>query len=299
VRGSLQGESHGGLYLIDLEDQSAWQVFDWATPDIEWHGYGADRGLRGIAFDRDRIYVAASNRLLALTPAFQLIDSWQNSYLKYCQEIAVWQRTLYLASSGYDSVLGFDLDNHDFNWALHVKSRQHKFGGTVFDPAGEDGPLLVEKLELNSLYCNEHGMYIAGGKTEGMLHFNGETLNMAVQLPSQTSNVRPFRDGVLFNDNDHDVLRYSGRGEGQEDRAMAMPPVERSALAQLEAVDDGIVRLGFARGLCALTDRLVAGGSSPSTLSLYDLAANKSLGTVQLSNDARSTIHSIAAWPFD
>jgi hypothetical protein len=255
--------------------------------------------LRGIAFEGDTIYIAASDRLLAFTPDLKLLDSWRNPYLKHCQEIAVWERTLYLTSSAYDSILGFHLDEHRFHWALHVQSARHKFGGTAYDPMSDEGPLLIEKLQLNSLHCDQHGMYISGLKTGGMLHFNGEAINMAVQLPAATNNVRPFRDGVLFNDNEDDVLRYTGRGEGVEDRGMAMPDCDQSVLEHAEAVEDGIVRPGFARGLCILNDRLVAGGSSPSTIALYDLVANESLGSVTFSSDVRSTIHSIAQWPFD
>lgn len=61
VRGSSQGDSHGGLYLVDLEKQSFEQVFDWNTCDINFEGRGADRGLRGMAFHNERIYVAASD----------------------------------------------------------------------------------------------------------------------------------------------------------------------------------------------------------------------------------------------
>ena len=48
-----------------------------------------------------------------------------------------------------------------------------------------------------------------------------------------------------------------------------------------------------------LTDSVVAGGSSPSTVTLYDLAGNKNLGSVQLSTDVRNTIHGLEVWPFD
>jgi len=287
------------LYLVDLANQSARQVVDWDTPDIEWHGHGGDRGLRGIACSDDVIYVAASDRLLALSSTFRLIDSWQNPYLKYCQEIAAWEKTLYLVSAGYDTVLGFDLEQQAFSWALNVQSRRHEFGGTTFDPAGNEGPLLLEKLQLNSVFCNEYGMYVSGQKTGGMLHFNGEAINMAVQLPTQTHNVRPFRDGIIFNDNEADALRYTGRENDREDRAMLPRSPDPGSLEQVEAIDDGVARAGFARGLCVMSDRLVAGGSSPATISVYDLAANESIGSVRLSNDARSTIHSIAVWPFD
>ncbi|MEJ2604250.1 MAG: hypothetical protein P8172_13355, partial [Gammaproteobacteria bacterium] len=59
VRGSHQGESHGGVYLIDLERERVVRTVDWNAPDIDWQGRGWDRGLRGIAFDGERVYIAA------------------------------------------------------------------------------------------------------------------------------------------------------------------------------------------------------------------------------------------------
>ena len=49
VRGSHQGESHGGVFLVDLVNQRVEQKLDWNTVSIDWQGRGADRGLRGIA----------------------------------------------------------------------------------------------------------------------------------------------------------------------------------------------------------------------------------------------------------
>ena len=65
VRGSQQGESHGGVFLIDLVSQDVSQVIDWNTMDIDWQGRGADRGLRGIAFFEDTVFIAASDELFA------------------------------------------------------------------------------------------------------------------------------------------------------------------------------------------------------------------------------------------
>jgi len=45
-QGSHQGESHGGVYLVDFERQSVSQVIDWNSADIDWQGRGWDRGLR-------------------------------------------------------------------------------------------------------------------------------------------------------------------------------------------------------------------------------------------------------------
>jgi hypothetical protein len=299
VRGSRQGDSHGGVYLIDLEQQSVRQTLDWNTADIDWQGRGADRGLRGIAFDGDRVYIAASDELFAYTPEFKLIDSWRSPFLKHCHEMAVWERTLYLTSTGYDSILGFHLDEYRFHWAMHVQTANHRLKAVGFDPTSNDGPQMLNKLHINNVYCSKHGMYISGLRSGGMLHFNGTNINMSVELPPGTHNAQPFRDGVLFNDSEDDVLRYTGRSEGEEDRAMAVPTFDPGSLQHMEATAEGLARPGFARGLCVLSDRIVAGGSSPSTITLYDLAAKETLGSVTLTLDVRNAIHGLEVWPFD
>ena len=127
VRGSSQGESHGGVYLLDLEAGTVRQTLDWNTVEIDWQGRGWDRGLRGIAFDGDVVYIAASDELFAYTPDFKLIGSWRNTYLRHCHEIAVHERRLFLTSTGFDTVLGFDLDAQEFCWALHIATHQFQF----------------------------------------------------------------------------------------------------------------------------------------------------------------------------
>ena len=106
VRGSYQGESHGGVYLIDLEKREVRQTLDWNKADIDWQGRGWDRGLRGIAFDGETVYIAASDELFAYTPDFKPLGAWRNPYLKHCHEISVWERRLFLASAGFDTILG-------------------------------------------------------------------------------------------------------------------------------------------------------------------------------------------------
>lgn len=299
VRGSRQGESHGGVYLIDLERRDVRQVVDWNTTAIDWQGRGWDRGLRGIAFDGEVVYIAASDELFAYTPDFQPVGSWRNPYLRHCHEIAVYERRLFLTSTGFDSILAFDLDRHEFSWALHLLTHEFRFKGVPYDPRGAGGPLQLNKLHLNSVHCTRGGMYITGLKSGGMLLYTGEKVRMSAELPPGTHNAQPFRDGVLFNDTEADALRYAGRGEGPEDRAFKVPRYGQEALQGRGMDSSGIARQGFARGLCALSDTLVAGGSSPSTVSVYDLASNKRQLTVNLTMDVRNAIHGLAVWPYD
>ncbi len=299
VRGSQQGQSHGGVYLIDPQSQSVVQTIDWNRADIDWQGRGWDRGLRGIAFDGETVYIAASDELFAYTPAFRRVGSWRNRYLKHCHEIAVYGRSLFLTSTGFDSILAFDLDSQRFHWAMQVQEKEFNFKGVVFDPISDDGPLMLNKLHLNSIHCNEQGLYVSGLRSGGMLHFNGKSILMSVELPAGTHNARPFRDGVLFNDSEANALRYCGRDTDSEDRAMQVPAYETGDLVHAGEDTIGIARPAFARGLCALSDSLVVGGSSPSTVSLYDLAANQRLWSVNLTMDVRNAIHGLAVWPYE
>ena len=61
VRGSQKGQSHGGVYLIDFQNQKVDQKIDWNSGDIDFSGRGWDRGLRGIEFTEDAVWIAASD----------------------------------------------------------------------------------------------------------------------------------------------------------------------------------------------------------------------------------------------
>jgi hypothetical protein len=298
VRGSHQGESHGGVYLLDLESREVTQALDWDRAGIDWQGRGWDRGLRGIAFDGETVYIAASDELFAFSRDFRPLGSWRNPYLKHCHEIAVWERRLFLSSTGFDAVLGFDLDSKAFCWGMHVTRQQFRFAARGFDPHKDDGPLMLNKLHLNNVHCTKGGMYLSGLRTGGMLLFNGREIHMAVELPPGTHNARPFRDGVLFNDTESNLLRYAGRGDGQEDRALRVPTYPEESLLHADTDQTGLARQGFARGLAVLSDTLVAGGSSPSTVTVYDLPGNSRALSVNLTMDVRNAIHGLEVWPF-
>jgi len=114
IRSTQQGESHGGVYLIDLNSEKVKQVIDWNKMDIDWAGRGMDRGLRGIAFHDKKIYIAASDKIFEYDQNFKLINSYINRYLKHCHEIFIINSKLYSTSTGYNSILEFDLVSEKF-----------------------------------------------------------------------------------------------------------------------------------------------------------------------------------------
>ena len=114
VRGSQQGDSHGGVYLLDFDNENVYQPIDWNTTDIDFQGRGWDRGLRGIEFDGEDIYIAASDELFVYDPSFVCQGSYRNPYLKHAHEIFRYDRNLYITSTGFNSILTFDLDQREF-----------------------------------------------------------------------------------------------------------------------------------------------------------------------------------------
>jgi hypothetical protein len=295
VRGSRQGESHGGVYLVDFRQDRARQVLDWNKMDIEWQGRGWDRGLRGIAFDGSTIYIAASDELFAYSPDFRLLGSWRNRYLKHCHEIRRHERTLFLASTGFDSVLGFDLDGRAFSWGLRIATSGEGFAGQAFDPEFNDGPAPSNALHLNNVFCAPGGMHISGLRTRGVLLFNGREMKRWVQLPAGVHNAQPFRDGVLFNDTEADVVRFVSRSS---ERVFKVPRFPEASLTHQSPEDAQLARQAFARGLCVVDDDTIAAGSSPSTITLHDLRPGGTARTATLTHDVRNAIHGLAVWPF-
>ncbi|MNC90001.1 hypothetical protein D3C83_60340 [compost metagenome] len=107
-------------------------------------------------------------------------------------------------------------------------------------------------------------------------------------------NARPFGDGVLFNDTAANAVRYARR-DGSETN-FAVPQYPEHELTHLELGDEQVARQGFGRGLCAIDERFIAAGSSPSTISLLDLETGSTVMRVNLSQDIRNAIHGLEVW---
>lgn len=297
VRGTRQGESHGGIYTIDFAARTGRRHVDWNTVDIDFTGRGADRGLRGIAFDGNDIYVAASDELFCFDPRFRIMGSWPNRYLKHCHEICRRERMIFLTSTGYDSLLGFNLERRRFEWGFHLRRHLGAWSGFTFDPLSDLGPAPSNDFHINMVHVDEHGIFLSGTRTGALLHLNGDMeVSEVCTLPLGVHNARPFMDGILFNDTASDCVRCVGR-DGRQ-RAFRIRRYEESQIEFAGVDDSRIARQAFGRGLCVAGDRLVVGGSSPSTVSVYDLETGSTVGSVNLTMDVRNAIHGLEVWPF-
>jgi len=295
IRSSRPGESHGAVYLVDLDSARAAHRIDWKATGADGSSPGGGRGLRGIAFEGDRVFIAGSDAVFEFSPEFELLASHRSPYLGGAHEMTVFDGRLFVTSTGFDSVLGFDLAANRFDWGLHVQDGEGGLQGTPFDPASLVGPSPENLLQLNSIWCDARGMFISGARTLGLLHFDARRIVRLVTLPQGVQTARPWRDGVLFNDSGSDVVRFL---TPEENRVFQVPHYPRELLSGNVSEDVPGTRQGFARGLCVVDDSVFASGSSPATITLHNLDTMKTTLSINLSADVRHTIQSLAVWPF-
>ena len=105
----------------------------------------------------------------------------------------------------------------------------------------------------------------------------------------------PHQGGILLNDTAADAVRYASR----DGKAVAVPvPKFPTSELEFQGIDDWrVARQGFGRGLCVLNERLIAAGSSPSTVSIIDIVDGRSVTAVNLTMDIRNAIHGLEQWP--
>ena len=181
VRGSQQGESHGGIFVVDFESRSGDQVVDWNTSDIDFDGRGADRGLRGITFDGDDIYIAASDELFCYGRDWEISNSYKNRYLKHSHEIVRKGRHIFVTSTGFDSILRFDLETKKFDWGFRLTREYDKWSGYSFDPQTNSGPREPHAVGACGAESPRHFLY--AGHVAGRWRYGFQCRNRRCRYP--------------------------------------------------------------------------------------------------------------------
>jgi hypothetical protein len=102
---------------------------------------------------------------------------------------------------------------------------------------------------------------------------------------------------VLFNHTKTDRIAY-GSLRGEVIASVPLPTYPRERLEHADLPED-LARPTFGRGLTVLADGRVVGGSSPATISVYDLDARHMITSVNITMDVRNAVHGLEVWPFD
>jgi hypothetical protein len=283
------------------------QVLDWNRASINWAGRGGDRGLRGIAFHAGHVYLAASDEIFVFDRFFQLRDSYTCGYLKHCHEIFIDGGMLYVTSTGFDSVIEFDLERHVFTRGYAVRLGRfqrtaRKFGIrprpslTVFDPNGK-GPVRQDTCHVNNVFVENGDIHVSGTGLGHQFRISRSRLSRYARIPFGSHNARPYRDGVLLNHTPTNRVCFISR-RGEVLRAFPIPQYEPEKLLRSDLPGDH-ARPAFGRGLAVLADDLFIAGSSPATVSVYRFEEVLPIESVNLTMDVRNAIHGLEIWPFD
>jgi len=295
VRGSQQGESHGGIYLVDINDGTYNQMFDWNTNKIDFEGRGADRGLRGIAYYHDNIYIAASNEIFIFDQNFNIIGSLKNSFLKHCHEICVWQDILYITSTGFDSLVMYDLKQKKFSSAVYIKMSESEFRIMKFDPLSTKGPKNTNKIHLNSVTCDENGIYFSGRKVPFLFKIFRSQFGSVANIPLGTHNAQRFGSGIIYNDTEQDTVCFV---KNKTTLITQVPKYKSKDILNIDKYLTKVARPSFGRGMAIIDRSIIAAGSSPSTVAIHDMNNAKTIHQLTISMDVRNAIHGLEVWPF-
>jgi len=309
IRSTHMGQFHGGAHLVNLETGDSTKVLSWDDGSIDFEGRGGMRGLRGIAFHNDEIYIAAHDELFVFDKSFNKTRSFPCPNLTQCHEIATDGKTLYLTSTKQDSILDFDLERQAFTRARLLTARQVQrqvkrktvteleYSTTDFDPMAADGPPPVDRFHINSVYCEGGKVYIGGVRLNDVLELKPDGTTRSVgRCPDWTHNARPFRTGLLYNSTEQDAVVW-GDKSGKALVSLQIPKYPENQLVNANLPRD-IARQGFGRGLCVTEKGLIIAGSSPSTIAVHDPVARKTIKRVNISMDVRHAPHGLEIWPY-
>ncbi len=329
IRLTHRGQSHGGVYLVDLETREVEQVIDWNTCAINWEGRGRDRGLRGVAFHEGRVLLAASNEVLVLDRRFRPINSICCHYLKWCHEICVHGDVLYMTSTGFNSILCFDLRRWRFLSGICFRSlapgavsllarRGLRRGGRLlhpidgrlyrcylgtlrareFDPQSTDGPRPADLFHINNVSADDDSIDLCGTVLDGLYRLRNGRLERLFEVPLGTHNTRLIDGAAIYHDTERDRVSVRPLGGGPVEH-YPLPRYSRGCLENADHRREHDARAGFGRGLCLAPDGLIIAGSAPATITVFRRGRPTPLRSINLTLDVCSAIHGLEVWPPD
>jgi len=308
IRSAHQYQSHGGVYLIDLELEKVNKMIDWNCSTINFEGRGLDRGLRGIAFYKNQIYIAASDEVFVFDTSFKVIKSYRNQYLSHCHEINVQDDKLYLTSTGFDSILEFDLEREKFIRGIALRRFQSSQNRLIFDsvlesvvkgefePESYVGPIKGDTSHINNVVPLKDKILVSGVKLSSLYEIDQIKYTKISSLPFWTHNATLYKDGILYHSTARDLVCYQTL-EGQILQEYQLPRYDETKLLNTDLPKDH-ARQSFGRGLCTTEDGLIIVGSSPSTVSVYDFESGNQIKSINLTMDIRNAIHGLEVYPF-
>lgn len=295
IRASQRGDSHGGIYVVDIDTEAVEQILDWDRPDIDWEGRGGDRGIRSMQFYKDELYAIAGNAVMVFNRDMKLIREFTNSYLRHTHDCSLVGDLLYVIANKYDAILILDLKNQKWLESIHF---QRCNGHAIeFDPFLRNSkcPNPDSLLHLDSISVNGSTLFYSG---EGMLELMTLNLDTKEQKVCQeniphTHNAQPYKDGTIYNIARKHKTIY--KDSSDKEIWVGNTPLYKENEMVDKIQDEAIAIQGYTRGMCLIDDYIIV-GSAPATINVFTLKNSKPLKSIRISKDVRNSICGISQY---
>lgn len=292
IRAANRGDSHGGLYIVNLESGEYRQVLDWDRPDIDWDGRGGDRGIRGMAFYKGLLYAAAGDEIFVFNKEMKVVKSFRNRFLKHTHEVWRDGNKLYIIANMFDAVLVLDLDNDRWIDSYHFQNCTNKaMRFNTYDSANCPEPL--DKLHLDSVLVMANTLLYCGHHMETLNAIDLETDDILIYQDKikNSHNARPYLGGVIHNlAFQHKTVYRNIFGKIVEE--WITPLYKKEDMTHTDLPHDHAVQ-GYVRGMVLIPPFIVV-GSSPATINVFTHGRSEPVKSIQISNDIRNSICGIS-----
>ena len=297
IRSSVKGEIHGGLYLVDLKRGHVSQVLKRDNINIDWSGRGGERGLRGIEFYGDTIILTDHDKILLYDINFNLQGKYTNQYFGGCHEISRYGKKLYVTSTKRNSILTFDLEKKEFDLGFWIRSDSTDICN--FNPHRKLGPIHNDVDHINSVHACEDSFYLSGLGNDKIWKVGDRWMRVYCRIEKETHNARPYKNGVIYVNTGERQVAYRPDIYKKRTYSIKIPRFRQDKMINTD-LPERIAREGWGRGLCVVDKEndILASGSSPATITLYDMKKENILNRVTISRDKRNAIHGLEVWPY-
>jgi hypothetical protein len=184
-----------------------------------------------------------------------------------------------------------------WNHKLQPRGRIRDLQPWVFNPEGPNGPHEDDTTHINNVGVHNGMLHASGTRVKHLIQIDDGGVSSYAKLPTWTHNAQPYRDGVIYCNTSVGGVTYTDRnGKILRHASVARFPEDQLEMAHLPS---DVAKPWFARGLALTEDGLALAGSSPATISVIDIEAERVVRFVNLSMDIRNAIHGLAIWPYD
>ncbi|MBI4530370.1 MAG: hypothetical protein HY709_02510 [Candidatus Latescibacteria bacterium] len=271
-RVAKSSESHG--YLLEI-DWSQHRIIKRIEAPPLWSHFGqrdrgGRRGLRGITFYKDLIWVASCDALFGLDPSSLDVERLiSHPYMSHIHEIEATDEGIWVTSTGGNGVFLIDQDQH-------VLKESWLCGKPTED--------LRIKLEGWRDTYHVNTVFVQEGEVFAYTLFTGQVFKMwpppvcqVIQLEKHCHNVVKTPYGWYRNMSSVSIVRVG-------DREVRIPQRGRRGK---------FTEPGWLRGMAWLSETSVLLGSSPATLYELDIEEMRIVGEMRLEREVCWTVHGI------